>query len=335
MAPSRIVLECGPTFSNFIEAERLVKIAAEAGAEAVKFQYINADRLVADRERTISFKVLENGHMADRSESLHAILKRRELSTTDWLELRSLARGRGLGFYCTASYEDEFEFLFNQLEVDAVKVASADIDNLPLLRWLHLNTPEGTEVHIDTGSANIWEVDRAVETLGDCVIHHVPSGYPAHLPSIHLRMISTLRMMYPEHIIGFSDHSPGWEMDIAAIALGAQLVEKTITLDRHRPEIEHCFSLEPDEVPLFIQKIRELEKALGSTRRTIPAVVLSDRRGFRRSLHLTRPVAAGEPIRGVELRRPGTGIPAQFQEVVEGREAKRDLEVGPLRWEDV
>ncbi len=329
---TRIVFEAGPTHSGLEEALRLVEAAK--GADAIKFQLVNADRLVADRNKLISYKVMQNGGaMVDKAESLYQILKRRELEEDDWLELRYAAKDAGLDFYCTACYEDEFDFLLNDMNVDAVKVASADIDNLPLLRYLSV---AGTEVHIDTGSANIWEVDRAVEILGNPVIHHVPSGYPAHLPSIHLNVIKTLKLMYPEHVIAFSDHSPGWEMDVAAVALGAELVEKTITLNRYKQEIEHCFSLEPDETAVFIQRIRDLEGALGSTRRTIPHHILANRQGFRRSVYLTRPVAIGEPVEDLELRRPGDGeIPPDMLELVRGRVATRNLAAGPLRWGDL
>ena len=337
-ASTRITFEAGPTHSGIEEALNLVRVAEKADADAIKFQYLDADRLVADREKRIDFKVWENGSLVHRVDSLHRILKRRELAREDWVNLHQAAKDAGLDFYCTASYADEFEWLMYGLEVDGVKVASADIDNLPLLHWLHHNTPERVEIQIDTGSANIWEVDRAVDILGDPLVHHVPSGYPAHLPSIHLRVISTLKMMYPELEIGFSDHSPGWEMDIAAVTLGADLVEKTITFDRRRQEIEHCFSLEPEEAKEFVQKIRELEVALGSTRRTIPSLVLDSRKGFRRSVYLTKPLKEGEEIRAehLELRRPGyNGVPPEALHIVKGRTAKRPLAVGPLRWSDV
>jgi N,N'-diacetyllegionaminate synthase len=331
----RVVFEAGPTHSGLDEALKLVEVAAESKVDAIKFQLIDADRLVADREKLIGFQVLENGKMAHRAESLHAVLKRRELLRNEWKTLRNAAEDKGLAFYCTATYEDEFDFLIGDLRVDAVKVASADIDNLPLLRYL---ATQDTEVHIDTGSANIWEVDRAVELMGECVIHHVPSGYPAHLPSIHLNVIKTLKLMYPEHLIGFSDHSPGWDMDIAAVSLGAGLVEKTITLDRKRQEIEHSFSLEPEDAKGFVQRIRDLETALGSTRRTIPHTVLATRKGYRRSVYLTKHIPAGHVIfsDALELRRPGfDGIPPEALPIVEGRAAKRDLAPGPLKWSDV
>lgn len=334
MTETRIVFEAGPTHSGIDEALKLVEVASAAGADAIKFQLVDADRLVADREKQIGFSVLENGSMVERTESLHRILKRRELNKEEWQRLRDAAAFNGLEFYVTACYEDEFDFVVEDLEADAIKVASADIDNLPLLRYL-AEYPSSVEIHIDTGSANIWEVDRAVELLLEPVIHHVPSGYPAHLPSIHLRVIQTLRMMYPEHTIAFSDHSPGWEMDIAAIALGAQLVEKTITLDRRKPEIEHCFSLEPEEAKTFVDRVEALEEALGSTRRTIPEHILWNRQGFRRSIYLNKPVKEGEPIEDVELRRPGYGIAPEFLSVVKGREAKKTLPAGPLRWEDI
>lgn len=333
---TRIVFEAGPTHSGIDEALKLVDVASVAGADAIKFQLVDADRLVADREKLIGYSVLVNGKMAERSESLHRILKRRELAKEDWHGLRDAAANEGLGFYCTACYEDEFDFLVEDLGVDAIKVASADIDNLPLLRYL-AHYPPAVEIHIDTGSANIWEVDRAVDLLSAPVIHHVPSGYPAHLPSIHLRVIQALRMMYPEHTIGFSDHSPGWEMDIAAIALGAQLVEKTITLDCRRPEIEHSFSLEPEDAKTFVSRIEDLEVALGSTRRTIPEYILWNRQGYRRGIYLSKPVREGERIEEVELRRPrlDDGIPPEFLEWVKGREVKKTLPAGALRWEDV
>jgi N,N'-diacetyllegionaminate synthase len=332
----RVVFEAGPTHSGLDEALKLVEVAAESEVDAIKFQLIDADRLVADREKLIGFQVLENGKMAERAESLHAVLKRRELLRNEWKTLRNAVEDRGLAFYCTATYEDEFDFLIQDLKVDALKVASADIDNLPLLRYLA--DQKDVEIHIDTGSANIWEVDRAVEILREPVIHHVPSGYPAHLPSIHLNVIKTLRLMYPEHTIGFSDHSPGWDMDIAAVALGAGLVEKTITLDRHKQEIEHCFSLEPDDAKGFVKRIRDLEIALGSTRRTIPHMELASRKGYRRSVYLTRTIPAGHVILpdALELRRPGfDGIPPEALPIVKGRPAKRDLSPGPLKWSDV
>ncbi len=339
--PTRVVFEAGPTHSGIDEA--LALVAAAKGADAIKFQLIDADRLVADHEKRIAFKVLDNGEMSERTESLHAILKRRELEPDDWLALRDAASEAGLAFYSTAAYEDEFDFLIKEMEVDGVKIASADIDHLPLLRYVadRVSTAaHEVEVHLDTGSGELWEIDRAVTTLREggvtrVVIHHVPSGYPAHTESINLRMLGTLRMMFPDHTIGFSDHSPGTSMDFAAIALGAELVEKTLTLDRTRPEIEHSFSLEPNEVAPFIAKVRELEIALGSTRRVLPADVLASRQGFRRSLYLTEPVKKGEPIEPIECRRPGYGIPPASEAIIKGRTAKRDLTPGLLDWDDL
>jgi sialic acid synthase SpsE len=161
------------------------------------------------------------------------------------------------------------------------------------------------------------------------IIHQCPSGYPARLSSINLNVIPTLKRMFP-YPVAFSDHTPGWDMDVAALALGANLLEKTITEDRMTRSVEHVFSLEPQEMRGFVQAIRDVETALGSNRRVMHAEELKKRVRIRRSVHLQGAARAGQKLGdiAVEFRRPGFGIaPDRYEELLETT-LVRDLPAG-------
>jgi sialic acid synthase SpsE len=169
------------------------------------------------------------------------------------------------------------------------------------------------------------------------IIHHCPSGYPARLESINLKILTTLRQMF-EFPVAFSDHTPGWDMDVAAVALGANMVEKTHTLDRRTRSAEHIMSLEPDEAAAFVRAIRDVEVALGRPRRRMSEEEARGKLKARRSLFLTRGLRRGERLTAdlVDWRRPGTGIvPADGRHAL-GRAVRRDLPAGALvRWDDL
>jgi N,N'-diacetyllegionaminate synthase len=163
------------------------------------------------------------------------------------------------------------------------------------------------------------------------IIHHCPSGYPARLQSINLRVITTLRQMFP-HPIAYSDHTPGWDMDIAAVALGASLIEKTITLDRATRSVEHIMSLEPAEMRRFIQAIRDLEVALGASRRAMNPEEIKKRQNVRRSMYLKQAVKVGSRLADakIDFRRPGFGIGPEMFDTLADRTFKTDLPAGHL-----
>jgi len=333
--PCFITYEAGATHNGLESAKRLVKLAFEAGADAVKFQVIDPDRLVADKGALFSYEVLvdrEKELVEKIEEPLYEILRRRYLTAEEWKELKDYSDSLGLLFFATVCFEEDIHML-NELHCDSIKIASSDINHYPLIQ---LAAKTGMCIQIDTGNATIGEVEMAVDTIraeGNerIIIHHCPSGYPARLESIHLNMIKTLKQMFP-YPVAFSDHTPGWEMDVAALALGANLLEKTITEDRTTRSVEHIFSLEPKDMRKFIKVIRDVEIALGQSRRIFEGESLEVKKKNRRSIFLKSSVCKGQRLKDVEIdfRRPGYGLEPSMYENLQDLEFKRDLPAGHM-----
>lgn len=340
-APCFITFEAGPTHSGLESAKRLVTLAAKAGADAVKFQIVDPDRLVSDKMLPFTYDVLvdrQTGAMETVTEPLYDILCRRALSVAEWREVKRHSDGLNLAFFATAGFDDEIDLL-TDLGCHSVKIASADINHLPLIRRA---ARTGMCIQIDTGSATLGEIELAVEAIRSegnerIVIHQCPSGYPARLESINLRMIPTLKGMY-SCPVAFSDHTAGWDMDIAAVTLGANLVEKTITEDRATRSVEHVFSLEPADMHRFVQAMRDVEKALGRPRRPLTAEEQRYRLRYRRSIHARQDLPAGHILADsdFEYRRPGDGIPPTAAESLVGRRLRVAKRAGErIKWGDL
>ena len=342
-APCFITFEAGATHSGLESAKRLAGYAAEAGADAVKFQLSEPDRLVADRTLPVTYEILVNrktGKTETVTEPLYEVLCRRALSRDEWREVKRHCDSLGVAFFSTVSFDDQISLL-DELGCHSIKIASADVNHYPLIRRA---ARTGMCLQLDTGRASIGEIENAVDVIRaegneNIIIHHCPSGYPARLESINLKVIHTLKQMF-SYPIFFSDHTPGWEMDVAAVAMGANGVEKTITEDRTTPSIEHMFSLEPHEMTAFIRTIREVEAALGNARRILYPGEREKRMAARRSVFLTAPTKAGWRLGdvAVEFRRPGYGIaPDVYETLLDARLANdlpegHRLSLGDLTW---
>ena len=334
-----IVFEAGPTHVGLESAKKLAKVAKEAGADAIKFQFTNADRLIADKTIMFEYEYLEidkkgNEKFVLIKEPLYEILKRRELTLDEWRELKKYCDEIGIVMFCTACYEDEVDFLVDELGIESIKICSADINQLDFIKYC---ASKGINIQLDTGNADLWEIERAVieaENVGcyNIIIHLCPSGYPTRLESINLRMITTLKTTFPDYSIAFSDHSPGWDMDIAAVALGVDMIEKTITLDRTIKSCEHSFSLEPEQAKQFVKVIRDLEVALGSYRRIIPLHIKEKRKVARRSPYALKDLKVGEIIKSedFEFKRPGFGLTNEEFRLVLGRKLKKEIKKGEV-----
>lgn len=318
-SPVFITLEAGPTHNGVESAKRLVNIAHDSGADAIKFQILDADRLVRDPDMMVGY-----GYMPDRAsglieqaeEPLRDVLRRRSLTRDEWRSVKEYADELGIIFFATVSYQEEIDFVV-ELGCPSIKIASLDVNHIPLLREA---ARHDLCLQLDTGNATIGEIEQAIDLIAEAgnnqfIIHQCPSGYPARLESINLRAIPTLKMMFG-YPVAFSDHTPGWEMDIAAIALGACLIEKTITEDKTQRSPEHVMSLEPHEVRAFVQAIRDLEIALGGSRRKLTTAEADRRAKRRRSAFLLEDVRQGQVLGDVaiDFARPGHGLaPDEFE----------------------
>lgn len=332
-APVSIVFEGGPTHDSLSTAKNLVDMAASAGADAIKFQILDAKRIVPSKETLFTYEVLKNkvtGKRESVTESLQEILTRRELTFPEWAELIAYCKTKNILFFSTISNTEEMKFIA-EAGCSCVKICSGDINYHYLLKQA---AQYPWAVQIDTGSATIGEVEQAVdvlETAGctNIIINHCPSGYPACLESINLRTIQTLKQMFP-YPIAFSDHSPGAIMDIAAVALGVDMLEKTITLDRCIRSPEHIMSLEPHEAAAFVQTIRDVEVALGNCRRIMTPEERALPPVTRRSVIAARDIAEGEILTQemLDYARPGDGLPPHLDYLVLGKHCRVSLKQG-------
>jgi len=339
--PCFITFEAGPTHDGFDTACKLIEHSANNGADAIKFQILDPERLVADKNQLFEFEVLvnrETGETKKTSARLYDLLKSRSLEKQQWKELKSYADELNLAFFATAGFEDEIELL-EEIGCQSVKIASADLNHIPLLR---LAAQSNMVIQLDTGSASLGEVERAMDVIGQAggskvIIHQCPSGYPAYLESINLNMITTLKTMF-NCPVAFSDHTPGWEMDIAAVALGADLVEKTITLDRMTPSVEHVMSIEPQQMAEFVRSIKNVEIALGNRRRVLSTEQITNRLAVRRSLFLAESAKSGALLQECSwvYRRPGFGIGPEHHDKIMKTRLKNDIHKGALlKWNDL
>lgn len=333
--PTFITFEAGPTHNGFDSAKELIRQTALAGADAIKFQIFDPDELVHDKNLMYSYDILvdkASGRTEKRSEPLYDIFVRRNLSISEWKRLKAYADTLGLTFFATIG-DARGLALVQEIGCDSVKIASADLNYFPFLRKVaKLNV----SIQIDTGNATLGEVEAAVDLLKKegndrIIIHNCPSGYPAHLDSINLRFISSLKQLFG-YPVAYSDHTPGSTMDIAAISFGANLIEKTITLDRTTPSVEHIMSLEPDEMKHFVTTVREVERAMGASRRTMTDDEKVKRLNARRSVVLVEDVAQGETLSNVQVKfqRPGFGVAPDEYERLLDRCFKTDLPAGTV-----
>jgi len=328
-----IVFEAGPTHTGLIVAKELAQHARDAGADAIKFQITDHRKMIDDRSLLFTYDIIDSaGNVETISEPLFDIWERRWMPENDWRELKIFCDEIGIAFFATVFSEEDVD-LVCEIGCDSLKIASADTNYQDLIEY---SATKGIPVQLDTGSSTLGEVERAVDWIREAgnnniIINHCPSGYPARLESINLNIIKTLKQTYP-YPIAFSDHTTGWEMDVAAISIGADIIEKTITLDRTQRSTEHIMSLEPSEMKNFVDKIRDVEKAIGRVRAVIGPVERKDRAAIRRSAYLVRDVQAGDIMqrKDIEFRRPGFGMkPNEYRQYI-GKHFKHDMKSGSL-----
>lgn len=317
-----IIAEAGVNHGGDVRsALRLVDAAAKAGADAVKFQTFQAERLVTLRASKARYQVRTTGG----KESQFEMLKRLELSPGDHRSILARCRKRGIEFMSTPFDEGSADFLAG-LGMRIFKVASGELTNHPLLENI---ARKRLPVILSTGMSDLSEVAAAVAAIRDAgnpplVLLHCVSDYPAAPEDANLRAMAVMARRFSVPV-GFSDHTAGLEVSIAAAALGAAVIEKHFTLDRSLPGPDQASSLEPGELRDLVRCVRNAAAALGDGRKLPQPSEADTRNVARRSLVLARAAKAGTALTPdlLAAKRPGTGIPPGQRAEVLGRTLRR------------
>jgi N,N'-diacetyllegionaminate synthase len=329
-----IIAEAGVNHNGDMALARaLIDAAAEAGADLVKFQTFSATRLLTAAARKADYQLATT----DRTESQLEMIRRLELTPQMHEELILHCQRRGVRFFSSA-FDLESVDLLARLGLDRFKVPSGEITNLPYLR--HIGRHQ-LPVIISTGMATLTEVAAALEVLEtsgvsrrQITVLHCNTEYPTPMSDVNLRAMQSMQQTLGVQV-GYSDHTAGIEIAVAAVALGASVIEKHLTLDRTLPGPDHRASLEPAEFGAMVTAIRNVERALGdgvkqpspSERKNMPVA--------RKSIVAARPIRKGEVLTESHLavKRPGTGLSPMLWDQLVGRPASRDFAADePLEW---
>jgi N-acetylneuraminate synthase len=321
-----IVAEAGVNHNGDIKlAMKLIDAAAEAGADAVKFQtWVTGEVLVKDAPKAEYQKV------NDGESSQYEMALRLELSFGDFRRLRDYSVSRGIMFMSTPDDIPSLNFLADDLNVKIIKVGSGEVTNIPFLEAIGRKQKK---VILSTGMSSMDEVKRAYNTLLDngaaeVTVLHCTSNYPAAFDSVNLRAMLAMRDVLGCRV-GYSDHTPGTEVSVAAVALGAQVIEKHFTLDRTMPGPDHAASVEPLELASLVRQIRNVENALAGT--GIKAMHDSERETrmvVTRGIYARGHIEAGTVIQidHLAFKRPVKGMPAEDYGQLIGRRLIKSLD---------
>lgn len=322
-----VIAEAGVNHNGELDlARQMVSAAARAGADFIKFQTFSADRLVTRHAPKAAYQVQQSA----AGESQHEMLRRLELTESMHRDLIQECDRNGIGFLSTAFDESSLDMLAG-LGQQLIKVPSGEITNLPYLRHVGKYS---REVLLSTGMATLREVESALDVLAEAgtpleqvTVLHCSTAYPTPVVEANLRAMVTMRDALGIRV-GYSDHTAGFEVAIAAVALGATVIEKHFTMDRHLPGPDHRASLEPGELQLMIASIRNVEAALGDGIKRVMPCEAGNLEAARRSLVAARAIRAGDTLNAtnVTAKRPGTGVSPMAWDTVLGRKAGRDYE---------
>jgi len=321
----QIIAEAGVNHNGDIElAKQLIDVAADAGADYVKFQTFSADRLVTKSADKAEYQK----QSSDSSESQYAMLKRLELSVEMHLELIEHCERRSIKFLSTGFDIQSVDLLIG-LGLGIIKTPSGEITNLPFLR--HIGSL-GLPVILSSGMSTMKEIGDALSILeqtglrrDQTTVLHCTTEYPAPMDEVNLRAMNSIRNTLGV-AVGYSDHTVGIEVSIAAAALGASVIEKHFTIDRSLPGPDHKASLEPIELGAMVKAIRNVEVALGSDVKEPTIGEIKNMRIARKSILAGRKIEVGEILSASNLvvKRPGDGVSPMHWDHLIGQIAGRE-----------
>jgi N,N'-diacetyllegionaminate synthase len=331
--PPYIIAEVGSNHNGDMDlCGQLIDAAAACGAHAVKFQSWTDKSLIAEEEYQ------RNTEYSDKKKhfgTLREMVSAYQLTSDQHVEVHARCTERGIAF-CSTPFSYEEVDLLASLDVPFLKIASMDVAHLPLLRYA---AQKKRPIVLSTGMATLGEVEQAVDTIRSegnhqVVLLHCISIYPPEYETIHLRNIETLQRAF-ECPVGFSDHTLGTAIPLAAIALGACIIEKHFTLDQDMAGWDHAISANPMQMSTIVREGKNIFAALGSSRRTVSDAEMEKRKTFRRSLVARQALSKGHVLSesDFDAKRPGTGVEPDEVQYVVGRTLACDLGADQvLRW---
>jgi N,N'-diacetyllegionaminate synthase len=333
--PPFVIAEIGSNHNGSLDlALQLIDAARECGADAVKFQSWSKSSLISSAEYARSVRYSGDGHLG----GLEQEVERYQLTPAQHREIAAYCREIDMMFLSSVFSPCEVELL-DSLDVPAFKIASMDVTHLPLLACV---ARRHKPIILSTGMATLGEIERALAVLdsegaGPVVLLHCVSSYPTRAADANLRNIELFARTF-DRPVGFSDHTLGIAVPLAAVALGACLIEKHFTLDCEMDGWDHAISSDPREMRALVTGAREVFAALGSPIRTVSAAELDKRKVFRRRLVAARALACGARLQAgdVDFKRPGTGIGPEELSYAVGRTLARDLKADDeIEWSDL
>lgn len=324
--PAFVIAEAGVNHNGELGlAFQLVDAAIAAGADAVKFQTFIASEVITAGAAKAEYQKTTTGEQESQLE----MVKRLELSFGDFRKLKMYCDDQGITFLSTPFDFKSVDFLA-ELDVVAFKISSGDLTNHPLLRHV---ASKGRPVILSTGMSDMDEVREALAVLhdADVILLQCVTNYPAAAEDINLRAMLSMQSTFDVNV-GFSDHTLGIEVALAAVALGACVIEKHFTLDKNSAGPDHRASLEPHEFKALVEGIRKVEASLGDGQKVPSASEATNATVARRSIVAARDISAGTVITPAEIafKRPGTGLAPRMADQVLGKIARVDVKSGSL-----
>jgi len=326
-----IIAEAGVNHNGDMQlAKQLIDVAADAGADMVKFQTFNAKRLATKQAPKASYQ----SKTTDQTESQHSMLQKLELTLEMHKELIAYCKERNIEFFSTGFDTQSLDLLMT-LGINQFKIPSGEITNLPYLRHIGVM---GKPVIISTGMGTLGEIEAAIGVLekagtdrNKITVLHCNTEYPTPMQDVNLRAMCSIRDAFGVQV-GYSDHTVGIEVPIAAVAIGATVIEKHLTLDKTMPGPDHKASLEPDEFKAMVTAIRSIEQAMGDGIKRPSTSESKNKEVARKSIIAATEIKHGElfTAENLDIKRPGSGIsPMRWDEVL-GKMANRDYQPDEL-----
>ena len=332
--PVFIIAEAGVNHNGDIsKAKKLIDAAVEAGVDAVKFQTFNTDKLTTKSAPKADYQ----NETTDENESQYDMLKKLELSKEEHIILKEYCEKKNINFMSTPFSFDTVDLL-EEINVDIYKIGSSDTNNLPLLKYI---AQKNKPIILSTGMSTLTEVSEAVDTIlntgnDKLVLLHCVSNYPAEYENVNLIAMDTMKYAFNIET-GYSDHTLGVEVPIAAAARGAAVIEKHFTLDKNMEGPDHKASLNPKELKNMVRSVRNIETSLGNGIKEPTKNEKKNLKTVRKSLVSNKLLEKGSKIKveDIDIKRPGTGIEPKFMDVIKDMKLIRDVKKDQiLTWED-